>query len=106
MDVHSKQLEDVNQPCSLQEHYKQDGTSVPSSALHVLSSQETQLMQKHTVDSRCVVATCKKEGKKSYSQLDGIKCGKEVDLPAESVSTVASLCAIPSQLIEIMLGLN
>lgn len=84
LGVHSKQLEDVNQPCSLQEHYKEDGTSVPSSASHVLSSQETQLMQKHTVDSRCVVATCKKEGKKSYSQLDGNKCGKEVDLPAES----------------------
>lgn len=74
-------------PSTLQEQYKQEGTRILPSFPQVLLSQEAILtQQKHSLNTKCVVPTFKKEDKRSHSELDSTEHGITVGIPAEYVS--------------------
>jgi len=66
------------------EQYKQESTRILPSVPQVLLSQEAILtQQKHSLNTKCVVPTFKKEDKRSCSDLDSIEHGLTVGIPAE-----------------------
>lgn len=77
-ELHSKQLKNGKEPCTQEELSKEKIMSVPQ----VPISQETQQVQKPSVESKCEVSYCKREDTMSCSQLECVAQREEMDLIA------------------------